>query len=80
MSMAIFGRSGSQAVTFGSLLAMFTVGLTQSDMLLFYFSFIVFCQSELEVPCRNEVDDVGIPSVLLAGLSGFLMLLTLIPM
>ena len=80
VSMALFGRSGSQVVTFLSLAFMFVLGLSQSDLLLFYFGFVVFFQSELEIPCRNEVDDVGFSRVLLASFAYFLMLLTLIPM
>ena len=80
ISMALFGRSGSQAVTFGALASLFILGITQSDLLLFYFTFIVFFQSELEIPMRNEVDDVPVPSVAVASFAGFLMLLTLIPM
>mmetsp|Transcript_17552 Transcript_17552/g.37963 ORF Transcript_17552/g.37963 Transcript_17552/m.37963 type:complete len:917 (+) Transcript_17552:50-2800(+) len=79
VSMALFGRSGTQAVTFVSLASLFILGL-QSDLLLFYFAFIVFCQSELEIPLRNEVDDVDLSRVILASFAGFLMLLTLIPM
>ncbi len=78
--MALFGRSGSQAVTFASLASLFLLGITQSDLLLFFFTFIVFFQSELEIPCRNEVDDVGLSRVILASFAGFLMLLTVIPM
>lgn len=49
-------------------------------MLLFYFAFIVFFQSELEIPMRNEVDDVDFSRVVLVTFAGFLTLLTLIPM
>ena len=80
ISQALFGRSGSQAVTFASLAALAILGFTSSDLLLFYFAFIAFFQSELETPQRNEVDDVDFSRVLVAGFAGFLMLLTLIPM
>lgn len=80
ISIALFGRSGSQAVTFASLGTLFILGITSSDLLLFYFAFIVFFQSELEIPCRNEVDDVEFSRVIIAIFAGFLMLLTLIPM
>eukprot|EP00578_Thalassiosira_sp_NH16_P028858 CAMPEP_0181092712 /NCGR_PEP_ID=MMETSP1071-20121207/9061_1 /TAXON_ID=35127 /ORGANISM="Thalassiosira sp., Strain NH16" /LENGTH=909 /DNA_ID=CAMNT_0023174903 /DNA_START=18 /DNA_END=2747 /DNA_ORIENTATION=+ len=80
ISMALFGRSGSQGVTFASLSALFIVGFAGDDLLLFFFTYIVFFQSELEIPLRNEVDDVGISSVVVASFAGFLMLLTLIPM
>jgi hypothetical protein len=77
--MALFGRAGSQGVTFISLVSLFVLGV-QSDLLLFYFAFIVFCQSELEIPMRNEIDEVDVPRVILASFAGFLMLLTIIPM
>jgi hypothetical protein len=48
--------------------------------LLFYFGFVVLAQLELEIPLRNEIDDVGLPEVLLAALAGFLTVLTLVPM
>jgi hypothetical protein len=78
--MALFGRSGCQAVTFGSLATLFVLGISQSDLLLFYFAFIIFFQSELEIPMRNEVDDVDFSRVVLATFAGFLTLLSLIPM
>lgn len=59
---------------------MFILGISQSDLLLFYFAFIVFFQSELEIPMRNEVDDVDFSRVVLVTFAGFLTLLTLIPM
>ena len=51
-----------------------------SDLLLFFFSFLVFFQSEPEVPQENEVDDMDFSRVLLATATGCLVLLTLIPM
>eukprot|EP00573_Skeletonema_grethae_P010326 CAMPEP_0201694074 /NCGR_PEP_ID=MMETSP0578-20130828/6458_1 /ASSEMBLY_ACC=CAM_ASM_000663 /TAXON_ID=267565 /ORGANISM="Skeletonema grethea, Strain CCMP 1804" /LENGTH=896 /DNA_ID=CAMNT_0048179701 /DNA_START=23 /DNA_END=2713 /DNA_ORIENTATION=- len=81
VSMAIFGRSGSQGVTFASLLLMFALGFSgESDLLLFYFGFVVFAQSELEIPMRNEIDDVDFSRVFVAGVALFLTILTLIPM
>ena len=77
--MALFGRSGSQAVTFISLASLFILGF-DNDLILFYFAFIVFCQSELEIPMRNEVDKVDVTRFALASFAGFLMLLTIIPM
>jgi len=80
MSLALFGRSGTQLVSFLTFVAMFIQGLTGSDLLLFFFSFVVFFQSELEIPQRNEVDDMDFSRVLLATGTGVLVLLTLIPM
>jgi len=78
--MAIFGRSGSQAVTFVSLATLFVLGFTQSDLLLFYFGFIVLFQSELEIPMRNEVDDVGFSRVAAALASWIIAALILVPL
>jgi len=81
ISMALLGRSGTQGVTFVSLATLFLLGFTnESDLLLFYFSFLAFCQSELEIPLRNEIDDVDFSRVLISGFAGFLMILTLVPM
>ena len=80
IAMSLFGRSGSQAITLVSLTALFVLGLSGSDLMLFYFGFVVLGQSELEIPMRNEVDDVGVLGILLSSLAGFLMILTLVPM
>lgn len=80
VSMALFGRSGAQAVTLVAFVSMFLLGVANSDILLFYFAFAVFFQTELEIPSRNEVDDVDFSRVILTSFAGFLMLLTLIPM
>lgn len=80
MALTLFGRSGTQLVSFLTFVAMFIQGLMGSDLLLFFFSFVVFFQSELEIPQRNEVDDMDFSRVLLATATGVLVLLTLIPM
>eukprot|EP00804_Cyclotella_cryptica_P008925 CCRYP_012045-RB/>CCRYP_012045-RB protein AED:0.03 eAED:0.03 QI:274/1/1/1/0.83/0.71/7/2545/865 len=80
IAMSLFGRSGSQAITLASLTVLFVLGLSGSDLMLFYFGFVVLGQSELEIPMRNEVDDVDFPGVTLASLAGFLMILSLVPM
>ena len=59
---------------------LFIGGLMGSDLLLFFFSYVIFFQSELEVPQRNEVDDMDFSRVLLATVTGVLVLLTVIPM
>jgi membrane-associated protease RseP (regulator of RpoE activity) len=80
ISMALFGRSGTQGLTLLTLATLFIVGFSGSDLLLFYFGFLVLAQLELEIPLRNEIDDVGVPEVALASLAGFLVILTLVPM
>lgn len=80
VSLALFGRGGAQFVGILTLITLFTAGIFSSDSLLLYFAFILFYQNELEIPLRNEVDDVDFSKVLLATLSGVLVLLTIIPM
>lgn len=63
-----------------ALLAIFIQGIMGSDILLFYFSYVIFFESELELPPKNEVDEISFPRVLLAISSMMLLLLTLIPM
>ena len=78
--MTLFGRSGTQLVSLIAFVGLFFGGLVGSDLLLFFFSFVIFFQSELEIPQRNEVDDMDFSRVLLATATGCLVLLTLIPM
>lgn len=80
IALTLFGRSGTQLVSFLTFVFMFLQGIAGSDLLLFFFSFVVFFQSELEIPQRNEVDDMDFSRVLLATATGVLVLLTLIPM
>jgi membrane-associated protease RseP (regulator of RpoE activity) len=80
ISLTLFGRSGTQLVSLAAFIFIFIQGLTGSDVLLFFFSFVIFFQSELEIPQRNEVDDMDFSRVLLATATGVLVLLTLIPM
>jgi membrane-associated protease RseP (regulator of RpoE activity)/protein-arginine kinase activator protein McsA len=77
---SLFGRSGTQLVSLITFIGMFLLGLSGSDLILFYFSYVVFFQSELEIPQRNEVDDIDFSRVLIATTTGVLVLLTLIPM
>jgi len=80
VGLALFGRAGLQAAGFFTSLGLLIQGLYGSDLLIFFFSFAVFFQGELEIPQRNEVDDVDFSRVLLATAAGVLVLLTLIPM
>lgn len=80
VALALFGRSGSQAAGFFALIALFFQGIFSSDLLLFYFAFMTFFQSEGEIPCRNEVDDIDFSRVLLSTFAGVLVLLSIIPM
>jgi len=80
VSLALFGRSGAQVIGLLSSGALLVYGLFNSDLLLFFFSFVVFFQSELEIPCRNEVDDIDFSRVILSTIAGILVVLSLTPM
>lgn len=80
IGLTLFGRSGTQLVALVTLIGMFLQGVFGSDIILYFFSFVIFFQSELEIPQRNEVDDMDYSRALLATATGFLVLLTLIPM
>lgn len=80
VALSLFGRSGAQLVGLLTLLSLFVGGILTSDAMLLYFAFILFYQNELEIPMRNEVDDVDFSRVLIATVSGVLVLLTIIPM
>jgi len=80
VALALFGRSGAQLLSFLTDVFLFLGGITKSDTMLLYFSFVAFFQSELEIPLRNEVDEVDFGRSLLAIASGVLVLLTITPL
>jgi len=80
MSLALFGRNGSPPVGLITSLLLFLRGAFGSDLILFYTTYILFFQNEPEIPLRNEVDEVDFSRILLATVSGVLVLLTLLPM
>jgi hypothetical protein len=80
VSTQLFGRRGAQLVNAITLLAIFVQGILGSDILLYYFSYAIFFENELDLPAKNEVDDISFPRVLIATASIMLVLLTLIPM
>lgn len=80
VGLALFGRTGLQVAGFITSVGLLIQGLFGSDLLLFFFSFVVFFQGDMEIPQQNEVDDIDFSRVLLATAAGFLVLLTLIPM
>jgi len=81
VSLALFGRYGSWVVGFLTLLGILALGVFKNDGLLLYLAFIVFFQNELEIPIRNEADDVeDVGRILLSTVSAVLVLLTIIPM
>lgn len=77
--MSLFGREAKPYVGGIFLLVTLFIGLTGSDLFLFYFSFLVAFQTGNEIPSRNEVDEVGFSRVLVAITAWCLALLTLVP-
>lgn len=80
VSLALFGRSGAQVVGFITAFSLLFGGIFNSDAMLLYFAFVIFFQFELEVPLRNEADDIDFGRAVLAITSTVLVLLTIIPM
>eukprot|EP00956_Cyclotella_meneghiniana_P033018 scaffold92765_cov67-Cyclotella_meneghiniana.AAC.5 len=80
IALSMFGRSASQGLTLFSLTALFVLGFSGSDLMLFYFGFCVFAQLELEIPLRNEIDDADLLGVTSAVVSWIIMALVLIPL
>jgi hypothetical protein len=79
MALSLFGRGSKLAVGSTFLFATLLVGLTGSDLFLFYFSFLIAFQTGNELPSRNEVDEVGFSRVLVATAAWSLAFLTLVP-
>lgn len=80
LAISMFGRSASQGLSLFSLTALFILGFSGSDLMLFYFGFCVFAQLELEIPLRNEIDDVDLLGVVVAVVSWAIMALVLVPL
>lgn len=83
ISQTIFGRSGHSVIQGFVYLTMFgasLLGHDKSNILVAYALFCIFGQGEMEIPCRNEVDNVPIPRVFAALALWFVVALTLIPL
>lgn len=80
ISLTLFGRSGTQLVNLITFIGLFFGGVMGSDFFLLFFSYVIFFQSEPEIPQQNEVDDMEFSRVILATATGVLTLLALIPM
>jgi hypothetical protein len=79
MALTLFGRGPKLVVGNLFLFATLLIGLTGSDLFLFYFSFVIAFQTGNELPARNEVDDVSFSRVLVATAAWSLAFLTLVP-
>ena len=81
MSQAILGRVWH--LTFSSLvfLCLFITSFTSDSTILLGFLFIYsFTQRDMEIPCRNEVDKVGLPRAVAALASWIIAALILVPL
>jgi hypothetical protein len=79
MALALFGRGEKLLIGNLFVFALLLIGLTGSDLFLFYFAFIIACQTGNEVPARNEVDGLDFPRALLAVVAYSIAFLTLVP-
>jgi len=83
ISQAIFGRNGHSVIQGMIYLAIFGssfFGFDQSNILLAYGLFCLFGQSELEIPCRDEIVPVPLPRVFIALGAWTFVGLTLLPL
>lgn len=77
--MALFDRSGKNAIGSLTLLALLYFGLFGSDLFLFYFSFVIAFQTGNEIPARNEQDPVSFSRVIVATIAYALVIVSLAP-
>ena len=82
LSLALFGRQGHSVVGAATWLALAigTLALERPDVLLGAWAVYNIVESDPEVSCRDEVDDVNLPRAALALAIWFMALLTLAPM
>ena len=83
LSLTLFGRQG-QAVIGGStwlalLIASFTLTDQQGEVLITAWIINNVIQNDMEVPCRNEIDKINLPRILIAFSLWFLAALIIIP-
>jgi membrane-associated protease RseP (regulator of RpoE activity) len=79
VALSIFGRQLKSAIGSFALFVVFFLGVSGSDLFLYYFSFCIAFQSGNEIPARNEVDNLSISRIVLASASYVVAALALIP-
>lgn len=81
MSLALLGRPGHLAFSGVIFLVLFVYSLFagHADIILGYLFINTFTQKDLEIPSRNEVDDVGLGKAAVALLLWCTAILTLVP-
>lgn len=78
----MFGRRGAYLVRTLSILSICVCGIFGFDdahILVAYAGFVAFCQTEMEVPVQNEVDELDDIRAGVAIGATILVLLTLLP-
>jgi hypothetical protein len=84
MSQALFGRRGHSIIRgvtwFALLAASFTLEEQQAQVLVTAWVINNVVQNDMEVPCRDETDEVDLSRILAAFAMWFFALLTIIPM
>lgn len=79
IALTVFGRQAKSAIGSCALGVLFWVGVSGSDLFLYYFSFCIAFQSGNEMPAQNEVDKLSLSRVFLAVVAYVLAALALIP-
>ena len=84
MSLAVFGRQGQSIIGgltwFFLLIASFSLSEQTSGFLVTAWVINNVVQNDMEVPCRDETDDVNLPRILAVWALWFLAALVIIPM
>ena len=83
ISLTFFGRSFARVVQGTVLLTLIVTGLFGADQVNIFLCYAIFCQvwqKEMEVPCRNEVDELdSVRGFVAIGIS-LIVILTLVPL
>lgn len=82
MSLSIFGRYGhtfiGACVWFGILIASFT--LERVDILIGSWLIFSIVQNDMEIPCRDEIEELSVPRILAAFSMWFITVLAIVPL
>jgi len=80
IGLALFGRWSQTFVSAVTTAALLIEGLFGSDLLLFFFTYVIFFQAQMEIPLKNETESLDFGRILLAAVVGSFVLLSLVPM
>jgi membrane-associated protease RseP (regulator of RpoE activity) len=79
VALTIFGRQLKSSIGSFALVVLFWLGVSGSDLFLYYFSFCIAFQSGNEIPARNEVDNLSLSRIVLASAAYVVAALALVP-